>query len=300
MKGAILVFGANGQVGCELISLARRRGVTAPGLSRAEANITDRQAVRAALRRKQPALVVNAAAYTAVDRAESEPERARAGNAVGPGILAQACADAGVPLVHLSTDYVFDGTKVGPYVEEDRINPLGVYGRTKAEGEAAVRAAQPHHVILRTAWVYGAHGHNFLKTMLRLAAERDELRVVADQIGCPTATADIAEAILALAPRLIADSGVAGTYHFVATGQTSWHGFASEIVRRQQPFTGRNPRVTVITTAEFPTAARRPMNSVLDCTRFRATFGHVARPWAERTGEVVTALLQPASAAAAT
>jgi dTDP-4-dehydrorhamnose reductase len=298
MNGALLVFGANGQVGSELIVLARRRNVRAVGLARAEADITDTEAVRDTLRRHRPALVVNAAAYTAVDRAESEPERARAANALGPAILARACAEAGVPLVHLSTDYVFDGTKAGAYVEDDPIAPLGVYARTKAEGEAAVRQAQPHHVILRTAWVYGTHGHNFLKTMLRLAQERDELRVVADQIGCPTATADIAEAILALAPQLVADKDVSGAYHFVGTGQTTWHGFASEIVRRQQPFTGRNPRVTPITTAEFPTVARRPMNSVLGCTRFHAAFRYVARPWAERTGEVVAALLQPAAAAA--
>jgi dTDP-4-dehydrorhamnose reductase len=291
MNSALLVFGASGQVGRELLGLAQQRRIAAIGLSRADADITDSVAVRAALAAHRPAAVINTAAYTAVDRAENEPQLAHAGNALGPAVLAEACAAAGVPLVHLSTDYVFDGTKQGAYVEDDAIRPIGVYAQTKAEGEALARAVQPHHLILRTAWVYGAHGHNFLKTILQLAKERDELRIVADQIGCPTATADIAEAILALAPRLIADKTVSGTYHFVGSGRTTWHGFAREIVQRQRPFTGRNPSVTPISTAEFPTPAARPMNSILDCSRFREAFGYVARPWTERTGEVVTALL---------
>ncbi len=203
-----------------------------------------------------------------------------------------------MPLVHLSTDYVFDGKKSGAYVENDPIAPLSVYGRTKAEGEAAVREAQPHHVILRTSWVYGVHGKNFLKTVLRLASERDEFTMVADQFGCPTATADIAEAIVLLAPRLVADANVSGTYHFAGTGRTSWHGFATEIVARQRPFTGRNPRVVPIATADFKTAARRPANSVLDSGRFRAIFGHSARPWQERVAETVDLLLRTARAAA--
>jgi dTDP-4-dehydrorhamnose reductase len=298
MKGPILVFGAGGQVGRELMGLARRRGVAAAGLTRSEADITDTAAVEAAIRRHAPAIIINAAAYTAVDRAESEPDAAHAGNVAGPAVLAAASARARVPLVHLSTDYVFDGTKRGAYVEDDPINPLGVYGRTKAEGEARVRAAQPHHAILRSAWVYGAYGHNFLKTMLRLATERDELRVVADQIGCPTATADIAEAILALASRLAGDVQRAGTFHFTGSGETTWHGFATEIVARQRPYSGRNPRVTAITTAEYPTPARRPLNSVLDCRRFADAFGYVPPPWQERVREAVEQLLQTKAAAA--
>ncbi len=291
MTLAILVFGAGGQVGRELVALAHTRGIAVIGLTRADADITDAGTVERAIRQHAPAIVVNAAAYTAVDRAESEPEAARAANAEGPANLAAACARAEVPLVHISTDYVFDGKKRGPYVEDDPIGPLSVYGRTKAEGEARVRAARPHHVILRTSWVYGAYGANFLTHVLKLARERDELRIVADQIGCPTATADIAEAILALAPRLIADAGVAGTYHFAGSGQTSRNGLANEIVAGQQPFTGRIPRVVAITTAEYPTLAKRPMNSVLDCSRFRATFGYVARPWRERVAEIVESLL---------
>ncbi|HEY8267583.1 MAG TPA: dTDP-4-dehydrorhamnose reductase [Xanthobacteraceae bacterium] len=298
MTGSILVFGAEGQTGRELISLASRRKAAAVGLSRLDVDITQAEAVRAAIEQHRPGLVVNAAGYTAVDRAESEPELARAANVEGPTILAAASARAGAPLVQLSTDYVFDGKKSGAYVENDPIAPLSVYGRTKAEGEAAVREAQPHHVILRTSWIYGVHGKNFLKTVLQLASKQDELTMVADQFGCPTATADIAEAILQLAPRLTADKSVSGTFHFAGAGSTSWHGFATAIVARQRPFTGRNPRVVPITTAEFKTAARRPANSVLDSSRFRLAFGHSARPWQERVAETVDLLLRTAPAAA--
>jgi len=298
MSGPILVFGAEGQTGRELIALASRRKVAALGLSRVEADITQAEAVRAAIERHRPGLIVDVAGYTAVDRAESEPELARAVNVEGPAILAAASARAGLPLVHLSTDYVFDGKKSGPYVEDDPIAPLSVYGRTKAEAEAAVREAQPHHIILRTSWIYGVHGKNFLTTVLQLASERDELTMVADQFGCPTATADIAEAIFLLAPRLITDPEVSGTYHFAGIGRTSWHGFATEIVARQRPFTGRNPRVVPITMADFKSAARRPANSVLDSGRFRAIFGHSARPWPERVLETIDLLLRTAPAAA--
>ena len=298
MTGPILVFGAEGQTGRELIALASRRKIAAVGLSRAEADITQAEIVRAAIERHRPELVVNAAGYTAVDRAESEPKLARTANVEGAAIVAASSARAGMPLVHLSTDYVFDGKKSGAYVENDPIAPLSVYGRSKAKGEAAVREAQPHHVILRTSWVYGVHGKNFLKTVLRQANERDELTMVADQFGCPTATADIAEAIVLLAPHLVADANVSGIYHFAGTGRTSWHGFATEIVARQSPFTGRNPRIVAITTADYPTAARRPKNSTLDCARFQMIFGHSARPWQERVAETVDLLLRSARAAA--
>jgi dTDP-4-dehydrorhamnose reductase len=260
-------------------------------LPHAEADIADRAAVEAAITRHKPTLVVNAAAYTKVDLAETEVEAARRGNETGPAVLARACAAAGVPLVHISTDYVFDGTKSGAYRESDPIAPLGVYGRTKAAGEAAVRAALPQHIILRTAWVYGEFGANFLKTMLRLAATRDELRVVADQRGCPTSTRDLAEAILALAPRMIAREPVFGTYHFAGTGVTTWHGFASRIVAAQAPLTGRKPPVVPITTAEYPTPARRPANSELDCGLFAETFGFRARRWEDESDATVRALV---------
>ena len=213
----ILVFGAAGQVGRELVGLAASRGIPLEGATRVDADVSDADAVAALIARHRPRLVVNAAAYTAVDKAESDPDAAARGNADGPRVLAEATAAAGLPLLHLSTDYVFDGSKPGAYTEDDPIAPLGVYGRTKAEGEAEVRA-NPRHVILRTAWVYGVYGNNFLKTMMRLAGERDRLRVVADQQGSPTATADIAAAILAIDAALARDPHLAGTFHFVGAG----------------------------------------------------------------------------------
>lgn len=287
----ILVFGAAGQVGRTLMALAPARGINAIALTRAEVDITDAGAVRQAIAQAKPSLVVNAAAYTAVDRAESEPDKAAAVNAEAPGILAAESTAADVPILHISTDYVFDGNKIGVYGEDDAIAPLGVYGRTKAEGEAAVRANNPRHVILRTAWVYGVYGANFLKTMLRLAAERDRLRVVGDQHGCPTATDDIAEAILAVHAALPIDATSAGTFHFAGTGRTSWHGFAEAIVAAQATLTGRRPIVEAITTAEYPTPARRPANSELDSTRFAERFGYRARPWQDRTAEIVGTLV---------
>jgi dTDP-4-dehydrorhamnose reductase len=287
----ILLFGAGGQLGRELSALAAERGLPLVGLTRVEGDITNAAAVAAALQAHRPALVVNAAAYTAVDRAESETLAAYAVNAEGPAILAEATAAAGIPLLHVSTDYVFDGSKPGPYLESDPVTPLGVYGASKAEGEASLRALQPRHVVLRTAWVYGIHGANFLKTMLRLAGERDVLRVVADQRGCPTATRDLAEAILAVHAALAAGAEPWGTYHFAGQGETSWHGFAEAIVEAQARFSGRRPVVEAIATADYPLPARRPANSVLDSSRFAATFGYRAWPWQERVREVVGALL---------
>lgn len=294
----IAIFGGGGQVAQELIAACGARDIEARAFTRAEADIAEADAVAHALAAARPSVAINAAAYTKVDLAEREIEAATRANAVGPAVLAAACAAAGVPLVHLSTDYVFDGMKQGAYVESDATAPLGVYGRTKLAGEDAVRKAQPRHVILRTSWVFGPFGHNLLKTVLRLARERDELRFVADQHGCPTATADIAEAILRVAPRLAAREPVAGTYHFAGTGETTWHGFVARVVEAQAPFTGRRPRVVPIATADYPTAARRPANSVLDSGLFATTFGLRARPWQERVDEAVRRLLAaPAHAA---
>jgi dTDP-4-dehydrorhamnose reductase len=287
----ILVFGGNGQLGQELTRAGAASATPLVALSRAQADIADPAAVRDAIKRHAPALVVNAAAYTKVDLAETEIEAARQGNEVGPATLSAACAAAGVPLIHVSTDYVFDGAKQGPYVESDPIAPINSYGRSKAAGERAVRESAPRHVILRTSWIYGEFGQNFLKTMLRLAATRDELRVVADQRGCPTSTSDLAHAILAIAPQLLGGKKLWGTYHFASSGVTTWHGFASRIVAAQAPFTGRNPRVTPITTAEFPTPARRPANSELDCSLFQRVFGFRGRPWTEEADATTRALV---------
>ena len=286
----ILVFGSGGQLGQELTETADRAGVALKGLTRAAIDIADRASVDKALRDIRPSLVVNAAAYTKVDRAESEAEEAFRANSTGPETLAMACAATGLPLVHISTDYVFDGTKTGAYHEGDPTAPLGVYGRSKAAGEEAVRRHLAQHVILRTSWVYGAYGANFLKTVLRLAGERDELRIVADQRGCPTSTADLAEGILAVARRLRGDHPPYGTYHFAGSGATTWHGFASRIVEAQGAYTGRLPRVLPITTKEYPTPASRPANSELDSSLFARTFEYTARPWAEAVDQTVKQL----------
>ncbi len=283
----ILIFGAGGQLGLELQRNAAESALPFKALSRGDVDIADAEAVSAALSDSRPTLVVNAAAYTKVDLAEKEAEAARLANEVGPGVIAAACAATQTPLIHISTDYVFDGAKPSPYIESDPIAPLGVYGRTKAAGEAAVRKATARHIILRTSWVYGEYGGNFLKTMLRLAKERDELRVVADQFGCPTSTRDIADAILRIAPKAAADSALYGTYHFAGAGSTSWHGFASRIMDAQAPITSRRPKVAAITTADYPTPARRPANSMLDCSLFEQTFGFGARRWEEET-DIIT------------
>lgn len=287
----ILVFGGNGQLGQELARAAAARAIPLTALPRSAADITDAAAVSKALSEVRPSVVVNAGAYTKVDLAEKEVAEAERGNTLGPGVVAAACAAADVPLVHISTDYVFDGEKREPYAEDDPVAPLGVYGRTKAEGEQRVRDALPRHLILRTAWVYGEFGHNFLKTMARLAVERGELRVVADQHGCPTSTRDLAWAILRIAPSLAARDEVWGTYHFAGSGITTWHGFAERIVAAQAPLTGLKPRVVAITTAEFPTPVRRPANSAFACDRFAKAFGFRGRPWTDETDEITRAVV---------
>lgn len=268
----VLLVGAGGQVGTELL---RRRGTAEswtvttrggdcgePGLRAIALDLADLVAVERLVHEVRPDVVLNAAAYTAVDRAENEPDAAFAVNAAAPGALAAACAATGARLVHVSTDSVFDGAGTAPYRETDPTSPLGVYGRSKLAGEQAIHAALPQALILRTAWVYALHGHNFLRTMLRLGAERDELRVVGDQIGCPTPAWLIAEVTLELARRT---SPPAGILHLVAGGRTSWHGFADEIFR-QAVETGRlarRPVVHPITSADYPTPAARPAFSVL-------------------------------------
>ena len=287
----LLVFGAAGQVGHDLCRRKWPDGYEITGLGREAVDIAEREAVVAAVARERPDIVVNAAAYTAVDRAEIEPEAAAAANCAGPANLAAACRDAGMPLIHLSTDYVFDGTKSGAYREDDPVNPLGVYGASKEAGERAVRAALPEHVILRTAWVYSAHGHNFVRTMLRLGAERPVLRVVADQQGSPTSAADIAAAIAQVAQRIAAGGASWGTYHFTGAGVVTWHGFAEaifELASQHRAFERRPmPRVEAITTADYPTPARRPANSVLDCNRIGEACGIVPRPWRTALAEVI-------------
>jgi dTDP-4-dehydrorhamnose reductase len=277
----ILLIGKNGQVGWELrrtlATLARVRAVDYP-----EIDLTDATATRRLVLDHKPDVIINAAAYTAVDKTESDPKAAQLINGVAPGVLAEAARQVGALLVHYSTDYVFDGTKRTPYVETDPPNPLGAYGRTKLEGDEAVRAAGGNHLIFRLCWVYGARGQNFMLTMQRLAREREKLKVVRDQFGCPTWSRLIAEATtLALRQVLIAGDPAAftGTYHLATGGFTSWHEFASRIVE-WMPEAGRRCReVEGITTAEYPTPAKRPAYSVLDCGKLGKTFGIQLPDW---------------------
>ncbi len=294
MTADILLTGAQGQLGWELQRRALAAGLTVDASDREDLDITDAGSVRARLAAVRPALVVNAAAYTAVDKAESDREAAFAVNRDGPANLARACAEHGIPLIHVSTDYVFDGSRPGAYGEDDPVAPLGVYGSSKFAGEEAVRAACPQHVILRTAWVYGVHGHNFVKTMLRLGRERDSLRVVDDQHGCPTFAGDLADAVLEIAARLRTGDVPAegwGTFHCTGSGHTSWCGFAREIFGQVASRGDRVPEVQGIASSDYPTPARRPANSVLDCSRLAHVYGIRLRDWRPALAEMLDATL---------
>jgi dTDP-4-dehydrorhamnose reductase len=291
----ILVFGATGQVGHEVCRAAWPGSYEILALDHAAADIAKPTEVSAVIAQRRPDLVINLAAYTAVDRAEGEPETAWAVNCAGAAHIAAACGESTTALIQLSTDYVFDGAKSGPYREDDEVNPLGVYGQSKEAGERAVRAAMARHVILRTAWVYSAKGTNFVTTILRLGAERPVLRVVADQRGCPTAAADIATALVAIAAEIERGKAVWGTFHHAGSGITSWHGFAEEIIDLATRWGAwpaeSKPRVEPITTNQYPTPARRPLNSVLDCRKIAEIFGISAPLWKTSLEPVVRELL---------
>ena len=282
-----LVLGAQGQLGQELATLCAARRIAATLLPRQECDISNLGQIRAAIDNTRPSVIINAAAYTKVDQAEKEAGLAHRVNGDGPAMLAQASADAGIPLIHVSTDYVFDGSKASAYVETDPVMPLGVYGLSKEAGERAIRSVQRRHVIVRTAWVYGIYGRNFLKTMLDLAASRGGWGVVNDQVGNPTATADLAQALVRAAEKTSRDDNCWGTYHFAGQGDATWFEFAEEIVASQAAFTGKRPALKAIMTAEYPTPARRPRNSRLNSDLFASVFGVRALPWRERTREVV-------------
>ena len=275
----ILLTGKNGQVGFELQrALAPLGEVVAVGS--ADCDLADASAVRELVQRVRPQIIVNPAAYTAVDKAESERDQARAINAMAPGVLGEEAARLGATVVHYSTDYVYDGNKDGRYIESDPTGPRSVYGQTKLDGERALQAATPNHVIFRTSWVVGAHGSNFAKTMLRLAAEREELQVVADQFGAPTSAALIADVTAHVARQLLRDGSAGfpfGTYHLAADGETSWHAYArfviGEAIRSGQSLKVTPEQVHPIPTTAFPTPAVRPPNSRLDTTHLRQSFG---------------------------
>jgi dTDP-4-dehydrorhamnose reductase len=276
----ILLAGCAGQLGRELKrSLACLGEVIA--CDRRQLDLAQADSLRAAVRAMGPTVIVNAAAYTAVDKAEAEPAAADAINALAPGILAEEAKRMGALLIHYSTDYVFDGTKATAYTEDDTPAPLSAYGRSKLAGERAIVAAGARHLIFRTSWVFGLHGANFMKTMLRLGKERDELRVVGDQVGAPTWTRHLADvAALTLARKEIPD----GLYHLAAAGETSWHGYAEAIFAEAQRsgLMEKSPVVHRIASADYPLPAPRPANSRLDCTKFRRDFGLALPDW--RTG----------------
>jgi dTDP-4-dehydrorhamnose reductase len=291
----VLVAGREGQVARALVRRLDGHEVTA--LEPPELDLTDDASVAAAMRAARPDLVVNAAAYTAVDRAEDQEALAFAVNCDGAARLAAAAAACGAPFVHFSTDYVFDGRKGAPYVETDPPSPLGVYGRSKEAGERAVLAANPRSVVLRTAWVCSPDGANFVKTMLRLAAEREELRVVADQHGAPTFAADLAEAVAHMAPRLLAapaGDAAFGLFHLTGAPHATWHGFAEAIVTQAALRGHARPRVAAITTAEFPTRAVRPPDGRLDCRRIGQVHGIAPADWRQSLSTCLDALLGPA------
>lgn len=300
----ILLLGANGQLGQtfltegglarrgDLIAATRTGELKAPGRG-VVGNLEDLGSLAALLDAERPDIVVNAAAYTAVDKAESDEATASLVNGDAPGVIGRWAASHGALVIHFSTDYVFPGTAASPYAPSAATGPQGAYGRSKLAGEEALRASGAHHMIFRTAWVYSAVGHNFLRTMLRLGADRDELRVVADQRGTPTSTHLIVAGTLAAIDRYVSaggnDPGLIGTFHLTASGETTWHGFAEAIFAEAvaSGALAKAPAVHAISTADFPTPARRPAYSVLDNTSFATTFGHPLADWRAGLQEVV-------------
>lgn len=281
----ILVTGREGQVARSLAALAPEHELVFAG--RPEFELGDFASIEACVERIRPELVVSAAAYTAVDRAEDEPELALRLNGAAPGMLARAAARIGARVIHLSTDYVFSGEGDAPWRESDPVSPVNAYGRSKAAGEEAVATSGADCVILRTAWIYSPFGTNFVRTMLRLAGERDSVRVVADQFGNPTSAAEIAGGIAA------AIAGwQPGIFHLAGAGEASWASFAEAIFAESRACGGPSAEVEPIASSEYPTPARRPMNSRLDCGRFAETFGWQPRPWREALGPVVRKILR--------
>ena len=284
-----LITGSNGQLGWELCRRGKKHGFDIIALDLPEFDITEPSTVKKTVSQTGVSLVINASAYTAVDKAESEQETAFAINCDGPGYFASSCAETKIPLIHISTDYVFDGTREEPYLETDSLSPLGVYGKSKAQGETRVRTRLKNHIIIRTAWLYGIHGNNFVKTMLGLGKEKETLRVVADQYGCPTCAADLAEAILTIAEQIKERPDIPwGTYHYCGKGKTTWHGFAEKIFELAGQYDSfAIKKVIPITTAEYPTPAKRPPNSVMDCSLLIKNFGISPAQWQESLASMI-------------
>lgn len=290
----VLVTGAEGQVARCLAEAAEACGCSVVAMGRPELDITRSETIAGAIAARRPDVIVNAAAYTAVDKAESEPEQAHLVNATGAGNVARAAHEAGIPVIHISTDYVYDGGKDGIYVETDATAPVNTYGRTKLAGEQAVAEATSRHIILRTSWVHSPFGNNFVKTMLRLAATRGELGVVEDQSGCPTYAPHLAVAILGIA-KALHESGVReerwGIYNACGSGETTWAGLAREAFRISAEIGGPHALVKPITTAQYPTPARRPQNSRLSCMKLQQNFGVALPDWRVGVAQCVNRLI---------
>lgn len=287
----ILVTGGEGQVGLELQSADWPSHVILHAPRRTELDLGDTDSLKAAFARRPFAAVINSGAWTAVDQAEANVAAAFAANAIGPAVLADLTREAGIPLLQVSTDYVFDGSKTTPYAETDPVGPLGVYGASKLAGEFAALAGNPRCVVLRTAWVLSSHRSNFLKTMLRLAADRSSLRVVEDQYGCPTAARDIAASLKTITMRMISDTNApTGVYHFVNAGETNWASLARAIFASSARFGGPAATVEGIPTAEYPTRATRPANSRLCADKLTRDYGIIPRLWQEVVDEIISDL----------
>ena len=290
----LLIAGWHGQIARALLELAPARpDITALSVGRPALDLCQPSSIRSNLVKALPDIMINTAAYTAVDKAESEPEPVFQLNCAGAAAFAAVAAKADIPVIHLSTDYVFDGTKSTPYTEDDEPAPRSVYGRSKLEGELAVAEANPKHVILRTAWVYSPYGRNFVKTMLKLAAERPEVDVVDDQVGCPTYALHLAEAILDIAAQIASDRESApwGTYHAASTGDVSWFGFAKKVFDVSRQLGGPSTEINSITTAEYETKAPRLSNARLDSSRLAQTFGVQLPAWTEGVEDCVRRLV---------
>ena len=290
----ILITGASGQLGDALVTLCQARGIAFQAVARPDFDFEKPETLSACMAAAKPDFVINAAAYTAVDKAETDQAAARAGNHTGPLALARQCAQRDIPFIHVSTDYVFDGDKGAPYVETDRPHPTGVYGATKRDGEDAILSLGGKAVVLRTAWVYAAHGKNFARTMLAAGRRMPVLRVVADQRGTPTAAPDLAAAILAIVGKIEATGwrpDYRGVFHATGAGETTWHGFAAAIFEEAAKLGYKAPAVQPISTTEWPTPTRRPPDSRLNCTKLAQVFGVTLPEWRASLPGIVAGLL---------
>ena len=292
MTAPILLFGGSGQVGREIQDLITSQSISLIAPASSSVDIAELESVRQVAKEAQPCCVINTAAYTAVDKAESETQQAFAINRDGAENIARVCNELQIPLLHVSTDYVFDGEKSGAYSEDDEVSPLNVYGESKWQGEQVVQESLAQHVILRTSWVFGQYGNNFVKTMLRLGRERDELSIVDDQRGCPTPAVSIARALLSISQQVMASNNDCwGIYHYCGKPDTSWYGFAHQIFEELSKAGQKDiPELKPISTAEFPTPATRPRQTIMSCDKIQQQFGIESADWQSELREVIATL----------